>query len=230
MVFVRIAAGEFVMGSPPTEPGREPQERQHPVTISRPFWMGATEVTQAQWQRVMGSNPSRFHSADGTRPVEQVNWYEARTFLRRLSDHSNRFRLPTEAEWEYACRAGTRTAYSNGAALTPRDAAIAVSSSQPLDQRGGTSPVGTFAPNAWGLFDMHGNVWEWTEDEHCAYPSGASVDPLARCESGLKVIRGGSWYFAADSARCGLRYTHRPQDRGFSLGFRAVRELSSRSH
>jgi sulfatase modifying factor 1 len=226
IVFVEIPAGGFVMGSPTGEPGRESQERQHRVTISQQFWLGRFEVTQAQWQRVMSANPSHFHSPDGALPVEQVNWYEVHEFLQRLGKLSpgSSFRLPTEAEWEYACRAGTTTAYSTGATLSPKDANVSPARDTRVDARGRTMKVGSFAPNAWGLHDMHGNVWEWTDDDHCPY-AGDETDPRATCKSGVKVIRGGSWYFAADSARCALRYTHRPGDRGFSLGFRVVREL-----
>ena len=214
MAFVRIPAGHFVMGSPESEPGREPQETRHDVDLTRPFEMGAYEVTQAQWQQVMGWNRSTFRGA--TRPVEQVNWIEIQEFLRRLTAHAEgvRFRLPSEAEWEYACRAGTTTAYATGDTLS--QAAANYDGKE-------TTPVGRFAPNAWGLYDMSGNVWEWTADEHCPYAGTAVTDPRPACGSGLKVIRGGSWYFGADSARCALRYTHPPQERGFSLGFRVVR-------
>ena len=117
-----------------------------------------------------------------------------------------RFRLPREAEWEHACSAGTGRAYSTGEALTAASANIATSAERAVE--GKTVAVGSYAPNAWELFDMHGNVWEWTQDS----------------TGDLKIIRGGSWYFGADSAGCGLRYTHRPQDRGFSIGFRLARE------
>jgi formylglycine-generating enzyme required for sulfatase activity len=224
MAFVRIGAGRFTMGSPPDERGRELQEQQHQVTISRSFWLGALEVTQREWREVMGTNPSWFSAGGDRRPVESVTWFEVHQFLDRLNTASpgNRFRLPTEAEWDFACRAGATTAYSTGAIL-PQDAAN-IAGAPAAAARGQTMAVGSFAPNAWGLRDMHGHVWEWTEDEHCPSPPGAAIDPLASCGSALKVIRGGSWYFGADSARCALRYTHRPQDRGFSLGFRVVRE------
>jgi formylglycine-generating enzyme required for sulfatase activity len=210
MAFVSIPSGKFTMGSPPDEAGREARETQHSVTIPKPFWMGKFEVTQAEWQAVMGGNPSSFHASGGDFPVEQVNWFEVHEFLNRLAARApgNRFRLPTEAEWEYACRAGTTTAYNTGPSLTRDQANITVSATTAPAERGQTTRVGSFPPNPWGLYDMHGNVWEWTDDD---------TGPL-------KIIRGGSWYYGADSARCALRYTHRPQDRGFSLGFRVVRE------
>ncbi len=224
MTFVEIPAGTFAMGSPASEPGREAQERQHAVTISRAFWLAAYEVTQAEWRRVMGADPSHFASPDGSLPVENVTWHDVHAFLYRLTALSpgHTFRLPTEAEWEYACRAGTTSAYNVGATLTRTNANISASVDTPIEARGHTMKVGSFPPNAWGLYDMHGNVWEWTDDDHCPYPDGPATDPRATCAAPLKVIRGGSWYFAADSARCALRYTHRPKDKGFSLGFRAV--------
>jgi formylglycine-generating enzyme required for sulfatase activity len=226
MVFVQIPAGHFLMGSPPDEAQREAQEVQHDVTISRAFWMGKFEVTQRQWERVMGANPSWFAESGGDFPVERVSYNDIRTFLDRLSAGApgNRFRLPTEAEWEYACRAGTTSAFSVGSTLTREQANIGDLATRAPQRQGHTMPVGSFPANAWGLHDMHGNVWEWTEDDHCPYAASAATDPLARCGSGLKVIRGASWYFEADSARCALRYTHRPVDLGFSLGFRVVRE------
>ena len=226
MVFVHIPAGHFVMGSPSDEPQRESQEVQHEVTISRAFWMAKFEVTQQQWERVMGANPSWFAKSGGEFPIERVSYHDIRAFLDRLTAMApgNRFRLPTEAEWEYACRAGTTTPFNVGHTLSRAQANIGDAANRAPERRGQTTRVGSFAANAWGLHDMHGNVWEWTEDDHCPYPAGAATDPIARCSSGLKVIRGGSWYFEADSARCALRYTHRPVDVGFSLGFRVVRE------
>lgn len=231
MRFVRIPAGTFTIGSPQSEPGHQESERLHQVTISRPFTIAACEVTQRQWIAVMGNNPSHFRGPD--LPVESVNWYEAHEFLRRLNARGEgRFRLPTEAEWEVACRAGTRTAYAFGNVLSAADANYDARYPLPGDKpgpyRGAPIAVASFRPNAWGLFDMHGNVWEWCEDDFCPYPAGPATDPLGRCNSGLKVIRGGSWYFNADSARSALRYTHRPQDRGFSLGFRVVRDAPRR--
>ncbi len=224
MTFVRVPAGHFIMGSPADEEGREEQERRHEVVVPRSFWLGQFEVTQQQWQAVMGGNPSWFADT-GNRPVENVNWIEAQAFLARLSERApgNRFRLPSEAEWEYACRAGTTTAFHTGTRLLSDDANVAEGPG--VDESGATTSVGIFPPNPWGLYDMHGNVWEWTADEHCPYPEGPVIGPRPlSCGSPRKGIRGGSWYFPSDSARCALRYTHRPEDRGFSLGLRLVRE------
>jgi formylglycine-generating enzyme required for sulfatase activity len=207
MKLLLIPAGRFQMGSP---------ESRHPVTISRPFYIGTTEVTQAQWTAVMGYNHSQLRAAGPNAPVETVSWFEVQEFLRRLNRlGEGHFRLPTEAEWEYACRAGTDSPYAFGQHLTTRQANF--------DGRG-TMPVASFPPNAWGLYDMHGNVWEWCGDEVCPYPSGAVTDPVQQCGSRFKPIRGGSWYFGADSARSALRYTHEPQLSGFSIGFRVVRD------
>lgn len=225
MVFIEVKPGQFVMGSPLGEPFREDQERQHQVTLSHAFWLGAFEVTQHEWEVVMGTNPSWFREG-GRLPIENVTWFEVQDFLRRLTARAkgSRFRLPSEAEWEYACRASTTTAYSTGTVLRAADANTAGSVDALTIGRGRTMRVGVYPANPWGFHDLHGNVWEWTQDEHCPYGGDSVMDPLAVCGSSLKVIRGGSWYFGRDSARCGLRYTHRPQDRGFSLGVRVVRE------
>ena len=201
MAFVLIPAGTFTMGTPPSEPKREEQEAQHQVTLPRAFYLATHEVTQREWRRVTGDSPSNFGGCD-TCPVERVTYHDVEKFLVTLNAASSwpGFRLPTEAEWEYACRAGGTKAYGD------RDS---IDRSRANYDGTRTKPVGSFAPNAWGLFDMSGNVWEWTSDDH---------------SPGFKVIRGGSWRFGADSARCGLRYTHRPQDRGYSLGVRLAHE------
>jgi len=206
------------MGTPPGEPGREAQERLHQVALSRSFYLAAHEVTQAQWARVMAANPSHFTGCAQC-PVERVTYVDVQEFIRRLNAAGAwpGFRLPTEAEWEYACRAGGSEAFGASATLPKTRANYAGSK---------TAPVGSFPANAFGLFDMPGNVWEWTADDHCEYDQGTVTDPRGRCGSGLKVIRGGSWRFEADSARCGLRYTHRPSDRGFSLGVRLAHDAN----
>jgi len=226
MEFVRIPAGEFVMGSSPDEPGHQGNETLHRVRLSKPFYLTVTEVTRRQWDAMM---PSANVSSDPDLPVVNVNWFELNAFFEKLSAfRAGRYRLPSEAEWEYACRAGTTTPYSTGATLTTEQANY--NGEFPLpgqsrgQDRGSILKAGSFPPNAWGLRDMHGNAWEWTADPFCPYPDGTSTDPAPICDAPLKVIRGGSWRFNADSARCALRYTHNPQDRGDRLGFRVVLE------
>ena len=228
MQFVLLGPGTFQMGTPADEAEREPQEVPHEVTLS-PFYMSRYEVTQAEWQRVTGHNPSQFQDCGPRCPVENVNWFEVQQFLRQLNAESQPgFRLPTEAEWEFACRAGGALPFGNTAALSARDANI--SGEFPYNApkgvfRGTPTPVGQFPANPWGFFDMSGNVWEWTEDWHCPYSADRQVNPVGRCGSDTHVIRGGSWLFNGASARCGLRYTHHPQDRGYSLGVRLVHDV-----
>jgi formylglycine-generating enzyme required for sulfatase activity len=229
MEFVLVRGGSFTMGSPASEPGHQSAEMQHPVVLRRNFYLGVSEVTQAQWARVFDRNPSTFTSCGGGEcPVEGVSWFDVQRFLVRLSASTGRrFRLPSEAEWEYACRAGSSEAYSSGPSLSAEQANFDGRYPLPGGQKGlyraRPTAVRSFTPNAFGLYDMHGNLWEWTQDDFCPYPAGPVTDPVARCGAPLKVIRGGSWAFDADSARCALRYTHRPQDSGYSLGFRLVR-------
>ena len=226
-----VASGKYTMGSPPDEIDRQADETRHQVHLTRPYYVAITEVTQSQWQKVMGANPSHFQPPDfapcPTCPAEDINYWQIQEFLDRLSARSgHRFRLPTEAEWEIACRAGTDTAFAYGEVLTLKDANFDDVGDNRLEFDR-TSAVASYRPNRWGLFDLHGNVWEWTSDPLCPYPADGSerVDPLPECDSPWKVIRGGSWHFGADSARCALRYTHRPRDLGPSLGFRVVRDI-----
>lgn len=216
MTFVLVPPASFEMGTPREEAGRESQERLHTVMLSRGFYLAIHEVTQAQWTRVMDVDPSHFTGCAEC-PVENVTYFDVEEYIRRLNRASGwpGFRLPTEAEWEYACRAGGTAAYGGAATITKARANYDGTR---------TRRVGSFPANAFGLFDMSGNVWEWTADDYCAYAGHAATDPRARCASGLKVIRGGSWRFGADSARCGVRYTHRPRDRGFSLGVRLAHD------
>ncbi len=234
--FVYLPPGRFLMGSPPGERGRGLDETQHLVVLSRGFWMGQMEVTRAQWQRVMGprerhpEKPNPFAGDDPRTPMVSISYQEVQAFLRRLEQLApgQRFRLPTEAEWEYACRAGTVTAFHTGARLDADQARVG-SEAPSRDHQAGQapgnpSPVGTYAPNAWGLYDLHGNAWEWTSDWYGPYPPGDLRDPRGPARGSQKVIRGGSWAFSAASARSACRYQHAPEDWGHSLGVRVVWE------
>jgi formylglycine-generating enzyme required for sulfatase activity len=220
MRFVYIPPGKFTMGSPDSEEGHGAEEGpQHEVTISKPFYMGATEVTQAQYEAVMGTNPSKFK--DATNPVETVSWDEATEFCKKLSEKTlQAVRLPTEAEWEYACRAGTKTRFSFGNS----DSILGDYAWHGSNCGGKTNPVGQKKPNAWGLYDMNGNVWEWCADWYGRYPSGASVDPQGPGSGGARVLRGGSWYRAEPHFfRCANRAGSRaPVNRSDAGGFRVV--------
>ncbi len=235
MEFVLIPAGKFLMGIPDAEKIRDEDAPLHPVRISKDFFIGKYEVTQGQWLAIMNENPSKFQDCGLDCPVENVNWFEVQEFIKRLNQTvaettsaEIKFRLPAEAEWEYACRAGTETPFSTGQNLTTGQANYDGNYPYPNFPAGiyRDSPVkvGSFPPNPWGVYDMHGNVWEWCQDWYCPYPANEVVDPVGNCDSGKRVIRGGSWYFNAESARSGRRYTHSPEDRGPSLGFRLVRE------
>jgi formylglycine-generating enzyme required for sulfatase activity len=233
MEFVAIEPGSFVMGSPIREAGRNTDEVAHRVTITKRLFVGRHEVTQTQWAMVMGQNPSHFKDCSRC-PVENVDFYEVATFITKLNAQSTsmRYRLPTEAEWEYVCRAGTRTPFTTGERITADQANVdgrfPYAGSAAAASSDKTRPVGSFAPNPWGLYDVHGNVWEWTNDWYGPYDSRADTDPKGPGAGTVRVIRGGSWHFDANSARCALRYTHAPQDKGFSLGFRVVAEPITR--
>ena len=198
METVLIPADTFTMGS-----GRGPFESEkpaHKVTISRPFYMGKYAVTQEQWQAVMGADPSRFKGAD--RPVDGVSWKDAQDFCRAASAKVGKtVRLPTEAEWEFACRAGSTTDYCFG----DGEAALAEYAWYEGNSSGVTHPVGQKKPNAWGLYDMHGNVWEWCQDwcDQKYYATSLRVDPQgpARSNLGAHVLRGGAWHVEASYCR-----------------------------
>lgn len=211
-------------------------ETLHKVRISQDFWLGRTEVTQQQWAQIMGPDeihpekPSPFRFSHPEYPVVSISYYDIQVFLKRLNELSEDiiFRLPTEAEWEYACRAGTRTRFSSGNRLSDSQAnykaALESPYSIPGKNVGHPKAVGSYPPNPWGLFDMHGNVWEWVSDWHAPYSIQISADPQGPPEGSEKVIRGGSWYFGADRARSAARSTHAPDLWGFSIGFRIVCE------
>jgi formylglycine-generating enzyme required for sulfatase activity len=239
MSFVRIPAGSFQMGSGNDERDALPNEKpRYAVTISRPFYLALHEVTQAQWEAVMGtsaytlsrSNP--FYGLPGmaervrrpNNPVT-VSWNDAQAFIERLNQREGgrRYRLPTEAEWEYAARAGTTTAYSFGddGSLLSRYAWHGEDFAT-----GSMHSVGQKLPNSWGLYDMHGNVWEWVQDWYAdRYPASAPMtDPSGPTTGSSKVVRGGSWHVTSGSWRSAVRKPYDPDYRGISIGFRVARE------
>ena len=221
MEFVGVPAGSFVMGSPEDEEGRFDWEGpQREVTLSRGFWMGKYEVTQGEWEAVMGSNPSRYEECGARCPVETVSWEDVQGFVARLNEReaaagsAARYRLPTEAEWEYAARAGT-----TGARYGELDEIAWWSGNSGRT----THPVGEKRANAWGLHDMLGNVWEWTADWYGDYSSGAVTDPTGPSSGSYRVYRGGGWIDFARDVRSAHRYSSAPGLRYDGLGFRLVR-------
>ena len=224
---VYISPGTFMTGSPSNEPNRYSNERQHRVTLTKGFYMGVTEVTQGQWREIMGSNPSNFKGDN--LPVERVSWNDCREFIRKLNRHegTDKYRLPTDAEWEYACRAGTTTPFFTGGCISTDQANYNGNYPMPGCSKGiyrkKTIDVASFSPNAWGLYDMHGNVWEWCQDWYKDYPPGHVTDPEWSSSGSARVLRGGSWGNYAWDVRSALRYWFDPVNRGNNGGFRVVR-------
>lgn len=203
-----VAPDGFLMGSPAGEAQPENDETQHRVKLTKGFWMQTTEVTQGQWQAVMGSNPAHFKSGSNY-PVEQVNWNDCQEFVGKLRQRGISARLPTEAEWEFACRAGTTTPFSFGNTISTSQASYDGRSTYGNGQKGEyrqrTTPVGSFPANAWGLHDMHGNVWEWCQDWYGGYPSSTVTDPVGPQTGSYRVLRGGSWGSDPWNLRSALR-------------------------
>ena len=210
---VLVPAGKFKMGSPASEKERSDNETQHEVTLTKPFYMGKYEVTQEQWEGLMENNPSKIKGAKY--PVTNVSWEDCQEFIKKLNAKPNGgYRLPTEAEWEHACRAGTTTAYSVGDSLTKSDANINGES---------TKAVGSYKPNAFGLYDLHGNVWEWCEDWHGDYPAESVTDPKGPATGEGRVLRGGSFNTYVSRARSSDRNIITPSGRNYLYGFRLAR-------
>jgi len=235
MEFVLVQPGEFEMGlsSPPDDTLRPAPA--HRVRILSPFYLARFEVTQAQWEDVMGTTPSQFADCGPQCPVESISWHDAEAFLVALAARSpgEVFRLPTESEWEYACRAGSGARYGTGGDTLRSnsanfDARIPFEGTSQSEFVGRPTPVGTYPANRWGLSDLSGNVWEWTSDEYCPYLPGSIDGAAASCGSDTVAIRGGSWAFSANAARCGRRYVHHRDDSGYSIGLRVVREVPRR--
>ena len=213
------------MGSPKNEVGRWDNEGpQHEVTLTRGYWLGETPVTQSQWEAVMGENPSYFKGGD--LPVEQVRWHDCLAFSKRLDERCPGLHaaLPSEAQWEYACRAGQSTAFNDGSACTQpvgNDPALDKLGWFAENSEGKTHSLKKKKPNAWGLYDMHGNVWEWCLDGKRAYGEPSEIDPLGPMEeSANRVVRGGSWRSLARYCRSAYRGRFGPGNRDQNLGFR----------
>jgi formylglycine-generating enzyme required for sulfatase activity len=216
MDFLLIPAGEFTMGS-----DRESNEKPaHKVRINKSFYLSVYEVTQAQWQAIMGNNPSSFKS-DPKLPVETVSWEKVQEFIRKLNakEKGKAYRLPTEAEWEYAARAGTKTLYSFGE--NPKQLGPYAWCGKGANNQ--THPIGQRKPNAWGLYDMHGNVWEWVQDWFGVYPAEATTDPAGPPAGTHRVFRGGSWSTDVGHCRSAHRSAERVNRQHGDLGFRLAR-------
>jgi formylglycine-generating enzyme required for sulfatase activity len=217
MKFVYIKPGSFMMGSPSGESGRDNDEKQHRVTLTKGFYMQTTEVTQGQWKAVMGSNPSHFKNSGDDRPVEQVSWNDVQEFIRKLNQKTGKnYRLPTEAEWEYACRAGSTTRFCFG----DSDSSLGSYAWYSSNSGSKSHTVAQKQPNAWGLYDMHGNVWEWCQDWYGNYSTSSVTDPTGASSGSRRVYRGGGWSYYAWYCRSADRNSFSPDNRNGSLGFR----------
>ena len=211
MEFVLIRPGTFPMGE---------KQSAHKVTLTKPFYLGKYHVTQEQWERVMGNNPSHFKGLKN--PLENASWEDCQVFVRKLGEKmpGQTFRLPTEAEWEYACRAGSTTRWCYGDA----EAGLGEYGWYDRNSSGTTHPVGEKKPNAWGLYDMHGNVWQLCADWYADYPPGDVTDPVGPATGTVRVTRGGEWNRNAYHATSAFRGKTSPALRFKSLGVRLVVE------
>jgi len=219
--FVHIPSGTFTIGSPTSETDRYEDEKQVDVTLTEGFYLQTTEVTQWQWRAVMGKNPSFFQDCGDNCPVEHVSWNDVQEFIHQLNlkEGVDIYRLPTEAEWEYACRAGSKKRFCYGDdEQRLREYAWFAENSE-----GRTHPVGQKKPNAWGLYDMHGNVWEWCQDWYGEYPGKAVIDPKGPSKGPKRVNRGASVVNASWNVRNALRTSDPPDFNGGLTGFRIVK-------
>jgi len=228
MTFVLIPAGTFMMGSPEDEQERRDNEVLHEVTLTQSYYMQTTQVTQGQWESVMGNNPSRFKDGGPNFPVENVSWEDTQAFISKLNqqDSTGTYRLPTEAEWEYACMAETSGPFYFGKCLSTDQANY--DGNYPFENcpdgefRRKTTPVGNFEANAYGLYDMHGNVLEWCQDRFGDYPTEPVTDPTGPENAADRVLRGGSWYNYARNCRSAYRNYDEPDSSYYNTGFRLV--------
>jgi uncharacterized protein (TIGR02996 family) len=228
MVFAWLPPGTFRMGNPPNEEWHRDEETQHQVTLTKGFWMGVYPVTQAQWQAVTGNNPGHFKGDD--RPVENVSWEDCQAFCEQLSKRDGtRHQSPTESQWEYACRAGTTTPFYFGRTISTDQANYNGNHTYGKGKKGvyrqQTTPVRSFPPNAWGLFDMHGNVYEWCQDWYGPYPNGDLKDPKGENSGEARVLRGGSWFNGPAVCRAACRHWDAPANRDGLYGCRVLLRL-----
>jgi len=209
MKFVWIPPGNFKMGSPKEEMDRKENETQHKVTLTKGFYMGVFTVTQEQWKEVMGNNPSTF-KGEKNLPVDNLSWDDCQEFIKKLREKDKKvYRLPTEAEWEFCCRAGTKTPFHFGETISTDQAnyfgeAVYGDGNKGV-YRKKTTAVGSFPANAWGLHDMHGNVCQWCQDWHGDYPQKDVIDPKGPEKGDVRVLRGGSWLNSPGSCRSAYR-------------------------
>ncbi|HID03424.1 MAG TPA: formylglycine-generating enzyme family protein [Desulfobacterales bacterium] len=226
MEFVHVPAGTFLMGTPDLQQGSSKEKPQHSIHISKSFYLGKYEVIQKQWMAVMGNiNPSNFLSPD--RPVDEVSWNDVQLFIRKLNaiEKSNSYRLPTEAEWEYAARAGSETSVYYGNDPEGKELEKYAWFEENAEKQ--THPVGMLAPNAWGLYDMYGNVSEWTQDRYDKqyYLNSPVQDPHGPETGHKRVVRGGSWINQAYSCRSAARGYFSPDYTDSDFGFRIVKSM-----
>lgn len=248
MKLVLIPAGKFTMGSPKDEKDRGTDEEQHEVEITKPFYLGVYTVTQAEYEKVMGKNPSWFSVTGGGKdtvqgldtsrfPVENVSWDDAVEFCKKLSEvpeekkAGRAYRLPTEAEWEYACRAGTTTPFHYGKTLSSKQANfngnVPYGGAAKGPYLGKPTTVGSYEPNAFRLYDMHGNVWQWCQDWYTEKPLGGK-DPVVTRRASYRLFRGGGWSDFGEGCRSAYRFSREPDDRNDDLGFRVAAVQSDR--
>ena len=222
MAFVLIPAGTFMMGSPDSVAGRRADEQQHQVTLTKSFRMQTTPVTQGQWEALMESNHARFKECGKDCPMDRASWNDAHEFIQRLNEKENthQYRLPFEAEWEYTCRAGSQGFFCFG----DDERELEKYGWYWKNSGGGIHPVALKEPNAWGLYDMHGNVWEWCQDWYGPYPADPATDPEGPSSGEFPVLRGGSFYNNVRLVRSAVRFRSYTDHRNLSFGFRLVRD------
>jgi sulfatase modifying factor 1 len=225
MKFVWVPPGNFMMGSPKEEKLRRDNETQHKVTLTKGFYMGVYPVTQEEWMEIMGNNPSKFEG-EKKLPVEQVSWDDCQEFIKKLRDKDKKpYRLPTEAEWEFSCRAGTTTPFHFGETISTDQANYDGNRTYDNGKKGQdrrkTTPVDSFPANAWGLHDMHGNVFQWCQDWYGDYPQKDVVDPQGPGKKDdLRVLRGGAWGYFPQDCRSACRDRDLPFRREGEFGLR----------